>query len=41
MLVNAIRFKFTNMLPETIGGNAFQLVNRTYEAGMHVHFVKV
>lgn len=21
-------------------GNAFQLVNRTYEAGMHVHFVK-
>jgi manganese oxidase len=36
----AIRIKFTNMLPETIGGNAFQLVNRTYEAGMHVHFVK-
>ena len=36
----AIRFKFTNLLPETIGGNAFQLVNRTYEAGMHVHFVK-
>lgn len=36
----AIRFKFTNMLPETLGGNAFQLVNRTYEAGMHVHFVK-
>ena len=35
-----IRFKFTNKLPETIGGNAFQLVNRTYEAGMHVHFVK-
>lgn len=36
----AIRFKYTNLLPETIGGNAFQLVNRTYEAGMHVHFVK-
>ncbi|RLL43854.1 copper oxidase [Oceanobacillus piezotolerans] len=36
----AIRFKFTNKLPETLGGNAFQLVNRTYEAGMHVHFVK-
>lgn len=35
-----IHFKFTNKLPETIGGNAFQLVNRTYEAGMHVHFVK-
>ncbi|BDH61522.1 hypothetical protein MTP04_16520 [Lysinibacillus sp. PLM2] len=36
----AIRFRFTNKLPETLGGNAFQLVNRTYEAGMHVHFVK-
>lgn len=35
-----IRLKFTNKLPETLGGNAFQLVNRTYEAGMHVHFVK-
>ncbi|MGE7667730.1 multicopper oxidase domain-containing protein [Ureibacillus composti] len=35
-----IRFKYTNLLPETIGGNAFQLVNRTYESGMHVHFVK-
>ncbi|TSI06690.1 multicopper oxidase domain-containing protein [Lysinibacillus sp. BW-2-10] len=35
-----VRFKYTNKLPETIGGNAFQLVNRTYEAGMHVHFVK-
>ncbi len=37
---DVIRFKFTNKLPETLGGNAFQLVNRTYEAGMHVHFVK-
>ena len=36
----SIRFKYTNKLPETLGGNAFQLVNRTYEAGMHVHFVK-
>jgi len=36
----AIRFNYTNKLPEIIGGNAFQLVNRTYEAGMHVHFVK-
>lgn len=35
-----IRFRFTNKLPEIIGGNAFQLVNRTYEASMHVHFVK-
>jgi FtsP/CotA-like multicopper oxidase with cupredoxin domain len=37
---DCIRLKFTNMLPETIGGNAFQLVSRTYEAGLHVHFVK-
>ncbi len=35
-----IRVNFTNMLPETLGGNAFQLVTRTYEAAMHVHFVK-
>lgn len=35
-----VRLKFTNKLPETIGGNAFQLVNRTYECGLHVHFVK-
>lgn len=35
-----VKFKYTNKLPETIGGNAFQLVNRTYEGGMHVHFVK-
>lgn len=35
-----IKIRFTNKLPETLGGNAFQLVTRTYEAGMHVHFVK-
>ncbi len=35
-----LRLHFTNKLPEVLGGNAFQLVNRTYEAGMHVHFVK-
>ncbi|CAM4462082.1 multicopper oxidase domain-containing protein [Paenibacillus tarimensis] len=35
-----VRFEFTNLLPEVLGGNAFQLVNRTYEASMHVHFVK-
>lgn len=35
-----VRIKFTNKLPETVGGNAFQLVNRTYEAGNHIHFVK-
>lgn len=43
LLANAgecIRLNFTNKFPETIGGNAFQLVDRTYEAGMHVHFVK-
>ncbi|RFU61435.1 multicopper oxidase domain-containing protein [Peribacillus glennii] len=35
-----IRLHFSNKLPEVLGGNAFQLVTRTYEAGMHVHFVK-
>ncbi|GAJ99810.1 hypothetical protein JCM19055_2852 [Geomicrobium sp. JCM 19055] len=35
-----IHVKFTNKLPETLGGNAFQLVERTYEAGLHIHFVK-
>ncbi|MGG1247906.1 multicopper oxidase domain-containing protein [Bacillus spizizenii] len=35
-----VRIRFTNKLPETIGGDAFQLVIRTYEAGLHVHFVK-
>ncbi|KQY94658.1 copper oxidase [Paenibacillus sp. Root52] len=37
---DCVRLKFTNKFPEVIGGNAFQLVNRTYEAGLHVHFVK-
>lgn len=35
-----VRINFTNRLPELLGGNAFQLVTRTYEAGFHVHFVK-
>jgi len=35
-----VKLRYTNKLPETIDGNAFQLVNRTYEVGMHVHFVK-
>lgn len=35
-----IRINFTNKFPETLGGNAFQLVERTYEAATHVHFVK-
>lgn len=37
---DCIRIRFTNKLPEALGGNAFQLVTRTYEAAMHVHFVK-
>jgi len=35
-----VRINFTNRLPNTFGGNAFQLVTRTYECGVHVHFVK-
>lgn len=35
-----IRIKLTNKLPETLGGNAFQLLTRTYEASAHIHFVK-
>ncbi|PIC97461.1 copper oxidase [Sporosarcina sp. P26b] len=31
---------FTNRLPHILDGDAFQLVTRTYEAGMHIHFVK-
>ncbi|MDQ0218893.1 copper oxidase [Peribacillus cavernae] len=37
---DCIRLKFKNKLPETLGGNVFQLIERTYESGMHVHFVK-
>ncbi|WP_100372897.1 multicopper oxidase domain-containing protein [Bacillus sp. FJAT-45037] len=36
----SVRINFTNRLPEVVGGNTFQLVTRTYEAGVHVHFVK-
>jgi FtsP/CotA-like multicopper oxidase with cupredoxin domain len=35
-----IRVNFTNLLPEVAGGDAFQLVTRTYENSIHVHFVK-
>jgi len=35
-----IRINFTNRLPSVIGGNAYQLVTRTYESAVHVHFVK-
>ncbi|ARF13362.1 multicopper oxidase [Sporosarcina ureae] len=31
---------FTNRLPHILDGDAFQLVTRTYEAGLHIHFVK-
>lgn len=37
---DCIKIHFTNKLPEVLGGNAFQLVNRTYEQSVHVHFVK-
>ncbi|MFZ5828078.1 MAG: multicopper oxidase domain-containing protein [Bacillota bacterium] len=37
---DCIRINFTNMLPVTLGGNAFQLVNRTYEEAIHIHFFK-
>ncbi|MBA2176082.1 multicopper oxidase domain-containing protein [Halobacillus locisalis] len=36
----AIRVHFTNCLPSVLDGDAFQLVTRTYESGMHIHFVK-
>ena len=35
-----VRVRFTNKLPEVIGGTAFQLVTLTREAGIHPHFVK-
>lgn len=35
-----IELRLTNKLPQTIGGNAFQLVTRTTEAGLHIHLVK-
>lgn len=37
---SCIRMNFTNKLPHVLGGDAFQLVTRTYEAGFHIHFVK-
>ncbi len=37
---DCIRVNFTNKLPEVLGGNVFQLVNRTYEVGIHIHFFK-
>jgi len=37
---SCIRINFTNRLPNVLSGDAFQLVTRTYETGLHVHFVK-
>lgn len=35
-----IEVRLTNKLPDTIGGNAFQIVTETTEAGFHIHLVK-
>lgn len=37
---DCLEIRFTNKLPETIGGNAFQLKTETTEAGWHIHLVK-
>ncbi|ARU62038.1 copper oxidase [Tumebacillus avium] len=37
---DCVRLTCTNKTPEVIGGNAFQLAIRTYEAATHIHFVK-
>ncbi len=37
---SCIRINFTNRLPNILDGDAFQLVTRTYESALHVHFVK-
>lgn len=37
---DCLRITFTNKLPQVLGGNAFQLVNRTYETSVHIHFFK-
>lgn len=35
-----IEVHLTNKLPKTIGGNAFQILTETTEAGFHIHLVK-
>lgn len=35
-----IEIHLTNKLPQTMGGNAFQLLTETTEAGFHIHLVK-
>lgn len=37
---SCIRVNFTNRMPHILDGDAFQLVTRTYEVGMHIHYVK-
>ncbi|WP_102027559.1 multicopper oxidase domain-containing protein [Salirhabdus sp. Marseille-P4669] len=37
---SCLRVNFTNRLPSIADGDAFQLVTRTYEVGMHIHYVK-
>ncbi|MBI2874804.1 MAG: peptidoglycan-binding protein [Firmicutes bacterium] len=37
---DCIEITFTNKLPPTIGGNAFQLLQATIECGNHIHLVK-
>ncbi|MFA1818902.1 multicopper oxidase domain-containing protein [Virgibacillus oceani] len=37
---SSIRVNFTNRTPHILDGDAFQLVTRTYENAMHIHFVK-
>ncbi|QOR68034.1 multicopper oxidase domain-containing protein [Cytobacillus suaedae] len=35
-----LRINYTNRVPHILDGDAFQLVTRTYENGLHIHFVK-
>ncbi|MHB1153118.1 MAG: multicopper oxidase domain-containing protein [Eubacteriales bacterium] len=37
---DVVEIHLTNKLPPTIGGNAFQLLTETTEAGFHIHLVK-
>ena len=37
---DCVEIRLTNELPLEIGGNAFQLVTKTTEAGWHIHLVK-
>ncbi|MHA6250882.1 multicopper oxidase domain-containing protein [Oceanobacillus sp. CAU 1775] len=37
---SCLRINYTNRVPHVSDGDAFQLVTRTYENGLHIHFVK-